>query len=131
MPTRADLVKVARELSNRMRKNQGSFLTIPRMEVTELLRQVSGEDGTRLKSGLGQQLEQALLEQGIRCFPAFQGTTTGHTIRLFYPRTVVASLVDMLSHPDADTDKELAHVVTKVKGLWKWGTDGGPEAGAA
>jgi chemotaxis protein CheY-P-specific phosphatase CheC len=128
MPTRTDLVRVARELCNRMKGK--AFVSVGRMEVTELLRKISGEDGTRLKAGLGEQLEQALLEQGIRCFPRFQDTTTGDTIRLFRPQTVIASLVDMLLHPDGDTDKELAHVTTKVKGLWKWGPDG-HEAGAA
>ncbi len=118
MPTRSHLISVARQLKQSL--NGKAFLTIDRREITELLREVSGEETTRIKSAMGAELEMALLEQGVRVFPRIQETTTGDVVRLFHPGTVIASLVDILTNPDHSTDKELAGVTKKVKGLWNW-----------
>lgn len=118
MPRRSHLVRVARDLKQKL--NGQAWLTIDRMEITGLIRAASGEGGTRLKSALAGDLEHALLEQGVRCHPSLQHTTTGDTVRLFHPGTVIASLVDILSHPDSGTDRELAGVTKKVKGDWNW-----------
>src|SRR5262245_14885880 len=109
MPNHMHLVLVARELKRRLGKN--AFLTIPRAEVTQLLRGVSGEDATRIKSTLGGDLERALLEQGVRCFPRLVGTTSGDQIRLFHAGTVMGGFVDMLLYPDEETDRELGAAI--------------------
>lgn len=114
----SDLVQVARDLKARL--NGRAFMTMERFEITELLRENRGSENTRLKSGLSADLEQALLEQGVRCFPSLKSTTTGDRVRFFHPGTVVASLVDILSHPSPQTDGELADVTRKVKGEWQW-----------
>ncbi len=125
-----DLVQVARELKARL--NGRAFMTLERFDITELLREYPGSENTRLKSALSGDLETALLEQGVRCFPSLKATTTGDRVRLFHPGTVVASLVDMLAHPSPQTDKELADVTKKVKGEWVWPSDGrAPEATAS
>jgi len=41
-------------------------LSMPGMDVTELVRDASGEDSARIKCRHGSELERALLEQGIR-----------------------------------------------------------------
>lgn len=119
MPQYGDLVQVAKTLKQRL--NGKAFETMPRFEITEILRKVSGEDATRLKTAMAQDLEYALLEQGVRVYPKLQDTTTGDNVRLFHPGTVVASIVDMIMYPSQTTDKELAEVTRKVKGLWDWG----------
>ena len=117
-PTQSHLVRVARLIKQRLQGH--AFLTMPRVEITGMVREVSGENATRLKTSMADQLERALLEQGVRVYPSLLLTTTGDTVRVFQPGTVVASLVDILANPDEDTDKELAAVTTKVKGLWNW-----------
>jgi len=104
----------------RERLNGKAFLTVERMEITQDLRDVSGEDTTRIKSQLAADLERALLEQGIRCYPSFAETTTGDTIRLLHAGSVLGSLIDLLVYPSKETDKDLAEMLTKVKGRWKW-----------
>lgn len=121
MVTQSDLKKVARELKKRL-GNRG-FLTIQRLEVTELLRTLSGEDATRIKTVIGQNLEQALLEQGVRIFPSFSETNGADSIRLFHAGTVMSDFVDVLRHPSANTDKELAIAISKFKGKYVWPTD--------
>ena len=120
MPTRHQLTSVARKLKTSL--NGKAFLTKPRMEITELLRETSGEDTTRMKSGIAEELQTALLEQGIRCFPSLAATTTGDTIRLFHAGTVLGSLVDLLVHPSIEADRDLGAMLTKIKGKWEWTT---------
>jgi hypothetical protein len=96
-------------------------VTIPRSEATQLLRDVSGEDATRIKSAMAGDLERALLEQGVRCFPRLVGTASGDQIRLFHAGTVMGGFVDMLLYPSEETDRELGEAITKFKGKWDWG----------
>lgn len=120
MPTRHQLTSVARKLKTRL--NGKAFLTLPRMDITELVRETSGEDATRIKAGIAADLEVALLEQGIRCFPTLTSTSTGDTIRLFHAGTVLGSLVDLLIHPSVEADSDLGAMLTKIKGKWAWST---------
>jgi hypothetical protein len=117
MPTRNHLVQVARKLKKQLGKQ--AFLTLPRMEITQLLRDVSGEDTTRIKVGIASDLERALLEQGVRCYPSLTVTTTGDTVRLFHAGTLLGTLVDLIEHPSLEDDGDLADVLTKIKGKWR------------
>ncbi len=89
MPTRHDVESVARKLRSRL--NGHAFQTLPRMEVTKLLREVSGEDATRIKKDLAMQLEGALLKQGVRCYPSLAETSTGDTVRRIGPEFSLVS----------------------------------------
>ncbi len=126
MPGRHHLTQVARQLKGRL--NGHAFLTVPRMEITEMLRTVSGEEGTRIKSGIAGDLERALLEQGVRCFPSLAATTTGDTVRLFHSGSVLGNLVDLLIYPSVEGDRDLGEMLLKVKGKWDWSTPSGPAA---
>ncbi len=120
MVTRSQLGLVARELRKRL-GNQ-AFYSVPRSDITELVRQVSGEETTRVKSVMGQELEQALLEQGVRCFPSL-AETSAESVRLFHAGRLTGVLVDILRHPSPQTDKKLAETLTKLKGRWNWSHD--------
>lgn len=126
MPSRHHVTLVARQLKNRL--NGRAFLTIPRVEATEMLRDVSGEETTRIKSAIGADLDLALLEQGVRSYPRFADTTTGDTIRLFHAGSVLGSVIDLLIYPSTETDKDLGDLLVKIKGKWKWSTPTGPAA---
>ncbi|MCA1705448.1 MAG: hypothetical protein LC808_20205 [Actinobacteria bacterium] len=129
MPARSHLVQVARELRRRL--NGKAFFTLDRVDVTQMLRDISGEDTTRIKSGLAGEIELALLEQGVRCYPGLVGTTTGDTIRIFHAGSVLGSLVDLLAHPSKDTDHDLGAMLKKIKGQWDWSTPATDAAAAA
>ncbi|HEY9084526.1 MAG TPA: hypothetical protein VIN40_01090 [Candidatus Tyrphobacter sp.] len=117
MVTRVHLGLVARDLKKRL--GNRAFLTIRRAEITQSVREFSGEDSTRVKSIMGQELEQALLEQGVRCFPSLSETSE-EAVRLFHAGTFTGAIIDMLRHPAAETDRELAVALTKLKGRWNW-----------
>jgi len=110
---------VAKDIKRRL--NGSAFITMPRQEITQLVRDVSGEETTRIKSEMGKEIEMALLEQGVRLFPRLQDTEASDNIRFFHTGSVAASFVDILAYPDRETtDKQLAQVITKVKGRWNW-----------
>jgi hypothetical protein len=120
MPSRNDYVLVARELKKRL--NGKAFLTIPRREVTEILRDVSGESTTRIKSSAAAELTQVLLEQALRCFPGLSDTDTFETVRIFHAGSVFGNLVDLIVHPSSQTDSDVGAMLKKVKGTWDWST---------
>ncbi|SRR6266516_1102155 len=126
MPSRNHLQTVARNLKREL--NGRGFLAVARSDITQQLREVSGEDTTRIKSQIAEDMERALLEQGVRCFPGLQETRAGDTLRLFHAGTVLGSLVDLLVYPSKDTDKDLGDMIKKIKGQWNWSTPTGPAA---
>lgn len=128
MPTRQHLVTVARKLKQQL--NGKAFLTIERTDITQLLRDVSGEPATRIKSTLAGGLTTALINQGVQVYPSLGETTTGDTVRLYHAGSVLGQLIDTIVHPDQGTDQDLGDVLAKVKGKWKWAALTGP-AGAA
>ena len=120
MVTSADFFKVAHQLQQELKESGGSFISKPRMEITELVREASGSDNSRLKSAASAKLEMALLNQGVRVRPSLSDTTTGDVIRLFHVNTVIASLSDIFENPGEETDKKLAEYIKKIKGEWDW-----------
>ncbi len=117
MVNRVHLGSVARDLKKKL--GSRAFLTVQRSEVTRLVREFSGLDSTRVKAVMGQELEQALLEQGVRCFPSL-GDTAEDAVRLFHAGTFTGAIIDMLRHPAPETDRELAETLIKLKGKWNW-----------
>jgi hypothetical protein len=124
MPTRTHLVTASRKLKQQL--NGRAFLTIQRTDITELLREVSGEPTTRIKSTLAGDLTSALINQGVQVYPSLSETTTGDTVRLYHAGSVLGQLIDTIVHPDEGTDKELGDVLTKIKGKWNWAPLEGP-----
>jgi len=124
MPTRTHLVTVARRLKQQL--NGHAFLTIQRTAITEMLRDVSGEPSTRIKSTLAADLTSALVNQGVQVYPSLGETTTGDTVRLYHAGSVLGQLIDTIVHPDPGTDSDLGEVLTKIKGKWKWAPVEGP-----
>ena len=120
MPSRNNYVLVARELKKRL--NGRAFMTIPRREVTDILREVSGEPATRIKSGVAKEMTQVLLEQALRCYPSIEETDTFDAVRVFHAGSVFSNLVDLIVHPSHETDRDLGDMLRKVKGTWDWST---------
>lgn len=125
MPSRNDYALVARDLRKRL--NGKAFLTIGRRRVTDILREVSGEPTTRIKSNVARELTQVLLEQGLRCYPGLEETNTFETVRIFRAGSMFGNLVDLIVHPSNETDRDVGAMLKKVKGTWDWST---PTAGA-
>lgn len=111
------MVQVAKKIKKKL--GADSFVTLERIHVTELIRTASGEESTRLKSAMATELERALLEQGVRCFPSLVGTSTGDVIRFFHAGTTFGALVDLLTYPDPSEDRVLQRALAKVRPVWR------------
>lgn len=110
--------RYAKSAAHLKAKIEAAFVSVSYAEVTEALRMAGDQRSTRQRRSA---LESALSDLGVRAYPPL-GTPESETqsYRLFHHETVVASLVDLLKTPGEESDKKLAEVVTKVKGLWDW-----------
>ena len=132
MPTRDHLIQVARSVRRDLDRESKAFVTIDRMELTRRLREVSGESTTRIKKFNGAELEKALYDQALRCYPSLTETTTGARVRIFRAGSAVGDLIDAVLTPSPDHDRDLAEALAKFKGAWDWERRGeGAEASAA
>ena len=52
-------------------------------------------------------------------------------VRLYHAGSVLGQLIDTIVHPDPGTDKDLAEVLSKVKGKWNWAVETGPASTGA
>lgn len=75
-----------------------TFLTLQRSEISDVVRQASGDERTRLKARMAAELQQKMLHLGVRCFPPLDWTDEP-TIRIFPTGSHVASLVDTVIDP--------------------------------
>lgn len=120
MPSRNHYVLVARKLKERL--NGLAFVTISRRDITDILREVSGEPTTRIKSTIARELSQVMLEQALRTYPSIEETEMTDTIRVFRSGSVFGNLVDLIVHPSTDTDADVGRMLRQVKGTWDWST---------
>lgn len=110
------------EVANRLTSyiDHKAFATIPRREVTNLLREVSGEERTRIKSIVARDLTEVLESNGLRFYPSLEETDTRDNLRLYRTGSVLDELVTMIAHPSPMNDAKLGAAIKKVKGTWKW-----------
>jgi hypothetical protein len=118
MPTHDHLIQVARSVRRELDRDAKAFKSIDRMQLTERLREISGEPSTRIKAAIGADLERALNDQGLRCYPRLSETSTNDRIRVFRAGSVVGDLIDAVLVPSPDHDRDLAEALAKFKGNW-------------
>lgn len=96
-------------------------MTVGRRDILEILRDVSDEPTTRIKSTVAWDLSQVLLEkEALRLYPPLD--ETDGNVRIFRAGSVFGNLVDLVVHPSKDADREVGAVLTKIKGEWNWST---------
>jgi hypothetical protein len=124
VPTSDHLIKVARSVRRDLDRTSKAFMSLDRMDLTQRLRDISGESTTRIKATNGAELEGALNAQGLRCYPSLADTTTGDVVRIFRAGSAVGDLIDAVLVPSPDHDRELGEALAKFKGTWDWNREG-------
>ena len=127
MPTQEHLIQVARSVKRDLDREKRSHRSYDRRDLTELLRRVSGEPTTRIKAMKGAELERALSDQGLRCYPGLSETSTDDRIRIFRAGSAVGDLIDAVLVPSRAHDQVLGDTVTKMKGTGEPGQGGADE----
>jgi hypothetical protein len=120
VPSQDHLVQVARSVRRDLDRQARAFVSIDRMELTQRLRTVSGEGTTRITEAIGAELERALNDQGLRCYPSLVSTTTGDRVRIFRAGSPIGDLIDAVLVPSPDHDRELAEALEKFRGKSDW-----------
>jgi hypothetical protein len=119
MPNRNHYARVAKELRAKLDEGRQAFKTVSRREILDILRDVSGEPTTRIKSVVARDLAQVMLErEALRCFPSLEETDSLDNVRIFRAASVFGHLVDLIAYPSKDDDVEVGTVLKKVKGTW-------------
>lgn len=104
-----------------------AFKSYRRVELTERLRDLSGEERARIStSKVADDIDAAFHSQGLRIFPRLQDTDTDDLVRVWRAGTRATEMLDLLLLPGKSSDRELGNMTKKIKGQWHW-TD--PEGG--
>jgi hypothetical protein len=119
MPNRTHYARVAKELRTKLDEDRMAFKTVSRREILDVLRDISGEPTTRIKSVVARDLAQVMLErEALRCFPSLEETDSLDNVRIFRAASVFGNLVDLIAHPSKEDDKEAGDILKKIKLTW-------------
>lgn len=95
------------------------FLTISRRDVTDILREVSGDPKTRVKVLVAQSITQELNTRGLTVYPALADSEGKDMVRVFRLDSVFTELIELLNYPGEDSDMRLRSALRKVNLLEK------------
>ncbi len=121
MPGRDSYLMLARQIRAELNTSHLAFKSYGRRDITERLRQVSGEATTRIKqAGMAKEIERIFLEQGLRFYPKLSETQSMADVRVWRAGTLAAEILDLILEPGVTSDHELGNVTQKIKGQWDW-----------
>jgi hypothetical protein len=108
-------LKLADQIIRQMNQDKQAYATKTRMEITTLLRQISGQPRTKIGNSVGDAVEAALEHRGFRVFPHINEVETHGAVRIIRQGTMLNSILNAFLHPGATTDGELAELISKAK----------------
>lgn len=118
MPRHSDYVAVAETLTERLEHR--AFMTLPRRDITAILRNVSGEPRTRIKALIAQDLTDVMRTYGLNFQPPLADTDTRDYVRLYREDSVIGTVINIITNPSPETDAQLGAALKKIKGHWNW-----------
>lgn len=113
------MTDITQRVAERLKDELGyrMFKTLPPRTVLVLWREESKSPSAKTSSGRLAEVEEALLDQGVRCVPHLSSQVTVRLIRAGSP---LSRLYDWLANPSLEGDRELARILTKIAGRWQW-----------
>lgn len=115
-----EMLQIALEIRQELDQAGRAFQTYTRDDFTTRYRLTSGNQAGRFTKNMASELDQALLEHGLRTFPPLYTLRNHETARVFRSYTVASSLLDVILTPSQETDQQLGEITTKIKGMWQW-----------
>lgn len=107
-----DYAETAEVIKGRLGRR--AFMTISRMDVTDILREVSGQAGTRVKSLVAYAITQEMEERGLTFYPALSDVGGKDNIRVVRTNSFIPELVELLNFPNEDNDAKLRAALRQV-----------------
>ena len=114
MATKADYMKVAKQVSDYLNAFGLAFKTYNVAELNEMIRAVAGE-GARIDSDTNaKEFTGMLQERGFVLFPPITETQDGY-LRVLRANSVIANLLSAFRYPGADGDAQLAGLLRTLQ----------------
>lgn len=108
-------LRLAEAITVQMDHDRMAFNTKTRLQITTLLRQVSGQPRSKIGRNVGDSIEAALEHRGFRAFPHINEVGAHEAVRVIRRGTLVDQILNAFLHPGVTTDTELAKLITKAK----------------
>lgn len=112
MPSKDDYRKVADAMRGRLGRKP--FLSVTRREITDILREVSGEPTTRIKVLVAHQITEELSRKGLNVYPALADTDSKDMVRIYRAESTIPELIEILNYPSPENDVRLRAALRKV-----------------
>ena len=111
MPSKADYMKVAKQISDYMNSFGLAFKTYKVDDFDGMIKVVAG-GGARISSPKSaSEFSGILQERGFLIFPSIDESLDGY-VRVFRANSVIASLLSAFRYPGSDGDGQLASLLT-------------------
>jgi hypothetical protein len=114
MASKADYMKVARQIADYMNAFHLAFKTYKVADFDEMIKSVAG-GGARISTGSNAvEFTGMLQERGFLIFPSIAESSDGY-VRVFRAGSVIANLLSAFRYPGADGDAQLAALLTTLQ----------------
>ena len=114
MPSKADYMKVAKQISDYMNSFGLAFKTYKVDDFDGMIKVVAG-GGARISSPKSaSEFSGILQERGFLIFPSIDESLDGY-VRVFRANSVIASLLSAFRYPGSDGDGQLASLLTTLQ----------------
>ena len=114
MPTRADFMKVAKQIADYMNAFHLAFKTYKVTDFDDMIRAVAGGGARVSTDKTAEDFENMLQERGFLVFPKIGDAGDGH-VRVFRANSVIASLLSAFRYPGQDGDNQLASLLRSLQ----------------
>lgn len=121
MPTNFDHAQLAKTFRRELDKENLAFKSFPRRELTDRLREISGEPNARISTAtVADDIDRAFSTQGLLIFPRLQHTGMNDWVRVWRGGTRAMEIIELVSMPSEASDRLLGDMTKKIKGTWQW-----------
>lgn len=107
MPSKDQYVSVAKQVAEYLNAFGLAFKTYNTKDLDGMIKAVAGEGARVSTKAVGDEIETAMLERGLICFPKVSDAQDGY-VRVYRSGTVAANLLQSFRYPGPSGDADLA-----------------------
>ncbi|GMU61118.1 MAG: hypothetical protein AMXMBFR34_28810 [Myxococcaceae bacterium] len=115
MASKDDYRQAAKKLKASLDEKHAAFMTFQLSAIEDALHGKAGTGSKASGNKSGAEMEAALLEEGLICYPPLTSPPTDGYVRLYRTGTMIANILNAIRYPGSGSDQDLANLITKVK----------------
>jgi hypothetical protein len=127
MPSKDQYISVAKQVVDYLNAFGLAFKTYNTKELDDMIKAVAGEGARVSTKAVGDEIESAMLERGLICFPKIAEAEDGY-VRIYRAGSVAANLLQAFRYPGPSGDSDLASLLRalhRARGILPIETDEG------